>query len=454
MAKKKVNKSEQRKENKKRVLYRGEFQRDDGLYMYSYTDPITKKRNCVYSWKLEKHDPLPAGKRPCKSLREKIAELQVKNYVGISLNGGGMTVSQLVDKYIEGVMHSAKPTTRAGYKTVQNFLKTDPIGNRRIDSINAMQAEEWLKGLKAAGKSYSSIQSIRGVLRPAFKKAVKADLLFRNPFDFPLGDALVNDSVKRKALSRKNERRFLEFIQNDEHFNQYYDAIFILFKTGLRIGELCGLTLADVNMIEKKININHQIQYNAELGKYVSDVKTDAGERVLPMTPEVYEAFNRVIKSRKIPTKETILFYKDEETGKVYEYTGFLFLNREGTPTVGYYWEKKFQQAVEKFNKIYKDELPTITPHVCRHTFCTRMATSGISVSTLKYIMGHEDIQTTLNVYTHADEDDAKDEIERVEAKRKTELALAWREIELIYGGGNINSAESAGNVIPFRKQA
>jgi len=246
----------------------------------------------------------------------------------------------------------------------------------------------------------------------------------------------------------------LEFIQNDEHFNQYYDAIFILFKTGLRIGELCGLTLADVNMIEKKININHQIQYNAELGKYVSDVKTDAGERVLPMTPEVYEAFNRVIKSRKIPTKETILFYKDEETGKVYEYTGFLFLNREGTPTVGYYWEKKFQQAVEKFNKIYKDELPTITPHVCRHTFCTRMATSGISVSTLKYIMGHEDIQTTLNVYTHADEDDAKDEIERVEAKRKTELALAWREIELIYGGGNINSAESAGNVIPFRKQA
>ena len=48
MAKKKVNKSEQRKDHKKRVLYRGEFQRDDGLYMYSYTDPITKKRNCVY----------------------------------------------------------------------------------------------------------------------------------------------------------------------------------------------------------------------------------------------------------------------------------------------------------------------------------------------------------------------------------------------------------------------
>ena len=121
---------------------------------------------------------------------------------------------------------------------------------------------------------------------------------------------------------------------------------------------------------------------------------------------------------------------------------------------MGYYWEKKFQQAVEKFNKIYKDELPTITPHVCRHTFCTRMATSGISVSTLKYIMGHEDIQTTLNVYTHADEDDAKDEIERVEAKRKTELALAWREMEMIYGDADINIVEPAGNIIPFRKQA
>lgn len=64
--------------------------------------------------------------------------------------------------------------------------------------------------------------------------------------------------------------------------------------------------------------------------------------------------------------------------------SGFLFLDGRGKPMLAYQWEKKFQRSVEKYNKIYKVELPKITPHICRHTYCTNMAKSGTSVKTLQ----------------------------------------------------------------------
>lgn len=88
---------------------------------------------------------------------------------------------------------------------------------------------------------------------------------------------------------------------------------------------------------------------------------------------------------------------------------------------LAYQWEKKFQRSVEKYNKIYKVELPKITPHTCRHTYCTNMAKSGISVKTLQYLMGHADIATTMNVYTHLKLEDTKDELKQL----KKEMTLA-----------------------------
>ena len=88
--------------------------------------------------------------------------------------------------------------------------------------------------------SYSSIHSIRGVLRPAFQLAVDDDLIRKNSFQFQLMEVVVNDSVTREAISRAEERKFLRFVKEDPHFCRYYEGIYILFKTGLRISEFCG----------------------------------------------------------------------------------------------------------------------------------------------------------------------------------------------------------------------
>lgn len=397
-----------RKDSKGRILREGEQQRSDGRYMFSYTDPVTNQKKFVYSWKLEKNDKTPAGKKVDLSLREKEKLIEKELRDGNSYSMGEISVLELVEKYI-AQKRGVRPTTQNGYRTVVNVLKKDVFGKKKINAIKTSDAKKWLISLQDSGRSYSSIHSIRGVVRPAFAMAVEDDILRKNPFEFQLADALINDSVKRDALTAKQERAFLNFIKEDEHFKQYYDMMFVLFKTGLRVGELCGLTLHDIDLNEKTINVDHQLQYTGGKGVYTELTKTNAGTRVLPMTDEVYEVFKRIVSGRKKPRVEQMID----------GYTGFLFLNEQGKPIRTYYVQKKFKYAVEKYNKIYKSELPTITPHVARHTYCTNMAKRGISVKTLQYLMGHSDVQTTLNIYTHLKLEDAKDEVKRLEVEEE-----------------------------------
>ena len=394
--------SEKRRDNRNRILRNGESQRKDGRYAFKYID-ATGKPQFVYSWKLEKTDKLPTGKRDDLSLREKEKLIQKDIDDQIVPRGGEMTVEELVRKYLmqkTGVRHN----TEANYNFVLNIIKKEEFGKRRIDKVKQSDAKCWLIKLQQDGRGYSSIHSIRGVVRPAFQMAVDDDLIRKNPFEFQLATVVVNDSVTREAITRKQERAFLEFVASDKHFCKYYDGIYILFKTGLRISEFVGLTLADVDMKNRKININHQLQRKRNMEYVIEDTKTSSGTRVIHMTDDVYECFKRIIANRKKPKVEPMICGK----------SGFLYLDKNDMPMVALHWEKYFQHICEKYNSIYKVQMPKITPHVCRHTFCSNMAKSGMNPKTLQYIMGHSDIGVTLNTYTHIGFEDAQEELQRV----------------------------------------
>ena len=94
---------------------------------------------------------------------------------------------------------------------------------------------------------------------------------------------------------------------------------------------------------------------------------------------------------------------------------------------VAMHWEKYFQHAVEKYNSIYRVQLPKITPHVCRHTYCSNMAKSGMNPKALQYLMGHSDISVTLNTYTHLKLEDAQEEVKKM--TQLTDLQVAEKDI-------------------------
>lgn len=395
--------SEVRRDNKGRKLFNGESQRKDGKYEYKYQD-AWGKRKTVYSWKLTPTDRVPVGKRDDISLREKIKQIQKDLNSNITPDGGNFTVLELVEKYISqktGVRHN----TRSNYNFVVNVIKKEAFGQKRIDKIKVSDAKEWLiKMQQIDGRGYSSIHTIRGVVRPAFQMAVDDDLLVKNPFEFQLNTVVVNDSVTREAITRQQERDFLEFVKNDQHFCKYYDGIYILFKTGLRISEFVGLTKKNLDFENNRIIVDHQLQRTRDMKYIIEDTKTESGERMVPMTPEVKEAFQRILANRKNPKVEPM----------VDGYSGFLYLDKNGRPMVALHWEKYFQHIREKYNKIYRIQMPKVTPHVCRHTFCSNMAKSGMNPKTLQYIMGHSDISVTLNTYTHLNYDDAEEEMQKV----------------------------------------
>ena len=394
--------SEKRRDNKNRILRNGESQRKDGRYAYKYND-ATGKQQFVYSWRLEKTDKRPEGKRDCFSLREKEKQILRDLDDQIAPRGGEMTVLALVQKYIlqkTGV----RPNTEAGYQTVVNILKKEKFGGMRIDRVKISDAKCWLIQLQQNGRSYSSIHSIRGVVRPAFQMAVDDDLIRKNPFEFQLATVIVNDSVTREAITRKQERAFLEFVKNDKHFSRYYEGIYILFKTGLRISEFVGLTLADLDMKNRTITVDHQLQRTSKMEYVIEATKTTSGTRVLPVTDDVYACFERIIANRKAPKVEPIIGGK----------WGFLYLDKNGMPMVALHWEHYFKHICQKYNSIYKVQMPKVTPHVCRHTYCSNMAKSGMNPKTLQYLMGHSDIGVTLNTYTHIGFDDAQKELKRV----------------------------------------
>ena len=273
--------SEKRRDNRNRILRNGESQRSDGRYMFKYLDSLGQVKY-VYSWRLDKNDRTPPGRKRELSLREKEKQIEADLFDQIVPRGGEMTVLDLVRKYVSlktGLRHN----TEANYNFVIHILEKEDFGWKRIDTVKLSDAKAWLIKLQKDGRGYSSIKTVRGVIRPAFQMAMDDDYIRKNPFEFQLATVVVNDSVTREAITRKQERSFLEFIKADSHFSRYYDGIYILFHTGLRISEFVGLTISDLDFENRKINVNHQLQRDRNMNYIIEDTKTSSGTRLVPI---------------------------------------------------------------------------------------------------------------------------------------------------------------------------
>ena len=358
----KAGRGQTRQDSKRRVLRPGESVRADGKYQYKYH--IDGKPHFVYSWKLEPTDKLPKGKKPCLSLRE-LEKPDLDMLVNIV--DGQMTVCELVDLYLK-TKTGVRQSTKQGYVTVQRLLAKEAFGKKTIRSVKTSDAKVFLIKLQQEdGKSYSSIHTIRGVLHPAFQMAVDDDILVKNSFGFQLAGVLVNDAVTRDAISKDQMRKFLKFVHDDVGYCKYYEVVYILFHTGMRISEFCGLTLKNIDLENRT-------------------------------APKVEKSIDGC--------------------------SGFLFYDDNGMPLVAMHWQHRFNHMVGRYSDIYRVQMPNITPHVCRHTYCSNMAKSGMNPKMLQYLMEHSDISVTMNVYTHIGFDDAEEELKRMEEFRKAQAEV------------------------------
>lgn len=339
-----------RRDAKNRVLRRGESLRADGKYQFKYY--VNGKPKFVYSWRLEPTDKLPQGKKPCLSLRELEKQIGYDLDNQLDPTGKNLTVIELVDRYL-ATKTGVKPSTKMNYNFVRNILLNEPFGEKKIGMVKTSDAKLFLIKLQEDGRRYSTVKTVRGVLRPAFQMAVDDDVLIKNPFGFELAGVVVNDTVTREAITKDQMRKFLKFVRDDNVYCKYYEAFYILFHTGMRISEFCGLTIKDIDLENNIVTIDHQLLRTSKMEYIIQSTKTNAGTRKLPITEDVAYCFRAIIEDRPTPKVEKF----------VDGYSGFLYLDKDGMPEVAMHWQHRFNHAVQRYNDIYRVQMPNITPH-------------------------------------------------------------------------------------------
>ena len=379
-----VNIMEKRKD-KNRTFRTGESKRKDGRYVFKYQE--NGKSKYIYSWRLTEADPVPKGKHFCRPLRELEDDLKRDQLDGINSSGKKMLLWQLYEKHT-ALKPNVRKSTVDGRNQLLELLKSDNLGLMSIDKIKPSDTKEWV--IRMSKKyAFQTIKNYKRSLTACFYTAINDDLVRKNPFTWDLKDVLEDDTEAKVPLTKEQSDALLAFLHKDSVYHRYYNAIVVLLNTGLRISELCGLTVSDIDFEKGFIRVNHQINYNK--GKYsISEPKTESGVRDIPMTDTVKQALQSEIQSR---TKIKSI--------KVDGYTDFVFLNKKGLPMYAVAYSATFPHMVKKYNKYHTEKLPAFTPHTLRHTFCTTMANKKMTPNTLQYVMGHKNITMTLGYYAH-----------------------------------------------------
>lgn len=390
---------ERRKDNKGRVLEKGESQRKDGRYVYQYRD-IYGKRKCIY-------------KNTLSDLRKQEKQISRDLDDNIDTVGAEITLNEQFDKYIS-LKTQIRNSTKQNYIDLwDGNLRDDVLGKKRLCDIKKSDILRFYNLLSERGLKYSTIKTFNCMISPCFDLAVDDDIIRKNPCNGCL-EEFNDDSDKRISLTAQQQGAFLDFIQQSNVYSVHYPLIMFMIGTAVRCGEAIGLTWDDVNFKNKEININHQLIYKKSgksYGFYVDSPKTDSGVRIIPMTTDVCKALieqrqNQLLKGRR--TNVEIDGYSD-----------FVFSTKNGNPIMPSAVNNLLLNIVNKYNSTCGEvELPHISAHNLRHTGCTRMAEAGIDPKVLQYIMGHSKISVTMEVYNHVSAERNRKEMDKMEKIR------------------------------------
>lgn len=403
-----------RKDSEGRALRKGESQRkDDKRYVYTYTDPLGR-RKFVYAADL-------------KTLREKENELIRDQLDGLDVYAkGNATLNMVFDRYMSA-KYDLRDSTKSNYLYMYDKFVKDTFGKRRIGDIKYSDVLQFYYYLvNECNLQVNTLDSIHTLLHPTFELAVRDDIIRKNPSDGVMKEIKKktgNTTGVRHALTEEQQSIFMKYTAEHPVYYHWWTVFTVLLGTGLRIGECLGLRWEDVDFEKKVITINHSIVYypNSETRKSyrrVSEPKTEAGIRTVPLLEIVEEALLIEMEDQKADG-----FNEQVIDGM----KGFIFKNRYG----GVPSASTINKAIERITESYNSKelldaarekrepvlLPHFTAHNLRHTFATRLCEVESNLKVIQSVMGHKNIETTMNIYAEATEKKKQESFEVLASK-------------------------------------
>lgn len=398
-----------RKDKKGRILKEGESQRSDGRYQYQYTG-VDKKRHSVYSWKLLPSDKVSEGVRKCQSLREKEKEIQKSLLEGAKKRSVSITLNEMFDIYIQNKRYRGKalsPNSIRNYKGMYNkHIRESYLGKMKVQDIKKSHIVEFYLSLQKDSLSYGTITFYQKVLSAVFNMAIDEEFIDRNPTIRALNQ-IEGCSKEKQALSVKEQESLLTYAKK-YNLDMYRKLVFLI-DSMCRVSEFAGITWDDINMKEKIISINHQLQFRKydgdDCAKFRIAPTKGRNVRYIPMTNRLY----RVLKDMK-----NDYFINRREDLIVDNMKNFVFLSKYGTLIYTDHFRRELSHLVNSYNTMNpKNRIENLTPHTLRHSGCTRNAENGMDIKVLQYLMGHKSPSITNQVYNHVTEERAMEEMLR-----------------------------------------
>lgn len=401
-----------RKDKKGYALRTGEYQRADGRYSYSWTDNLGVRR-IIYA-------------RTLVDLRTKEKQLQRDYDDGIDpVKAASITLNNVYDRYI-GQKYDLKPTTKGNYVYMYNHFVRETFGKRRVKDIRYSDVKAFYVNIIRDRKMKpNTLENIHTQIHPALQMAVRDGLIRTNPSDGVMAEIKKSrlwKKPKRHALTRPQQKAFMDFIKNSHDYGSWLPILTILLGTGMRIGECLGLRWVDLDFEGRFINVNLNLSEkpdeNGVCRKRIQKPKTDAGIRSIPMVEEVFQSFLTEYEIQKC-----IGFCEEVIDG----YSGFVFATAYHTVYSQAAVNNAIKRIISAYNKAEtkkaKEEkreallLPNFSAHNLRHTFCTRLCETESNIKVIQYIMGHADIQTTLDIYAEIQEEKLEEVVTNLEGK-------------------------------------
>lgn len=311
---------------------------------------------------------------------------------GFTDNSSKPTFKEVADMWLESYETTVKPTTYQNTKNYLNAIIEHHFKDIRIESVSVAMMQKIVIDLS---KKYVAYLSQLSIINRVFKYAVHLDIIQANPVDRIIRPKQQKPRKEKIALTKEELNQFLTLAKKDAR-SVLYTAWHTLVYTGLRRGELLGLEWSDIDFENKTISVNKTlVTVNGSL--YTQSPKTKRSTRTISLDDSTVQ----VLKNWKLEQKKQ--FFKNGVKSK-----DIVITNIKGS----YLDFAYFRDELKKFLSTHN--LKQFSVHSLRHTHASLLFEAGIEPKTISDRLGHSNIQTTLNMYTHLNDKQRSDVADRL----------------------------------------
>ena len=353
------------------------YKRKDGRWVASCYSDIVSRRVYVYA---------TTRKEAIRKLDEKL-----DNIDSIEAACKDYKLEDWIKEYMETYKRNElKPSTYTAYETVwRGHIKGSSIGRMNISKIKPVNIQTFYNAKMKSGLSVKTIWKIRNLISTALKQAVREGYIEKNPDEY-----IVLPKKQRfepSILTPDEIRKIVEEAKEDPLYPIVVTALF----TGMRKGELMALQWKNVDFQNRRIFVEHSLgvllHQEGSDGKFhnayeLVEPKSKKSKRYIPLADVAIGAL-RIQRARQDENRRRY--------AEIYKESDFVFTELDGEIMN----QKRFMNQYHSFLKKYR--VSDCRFHDLRHSFASLMLQRGVDIKTLSDILGHSQISTSLDIYTH-----------------------------------------------------